>query len=251
MNYIFCGSYNGLLFALYIKNLGEEITVLSYNKNIIKYCKNENIKVIDFKKRPKTPHKSLIKLIRFKKILDKTIKKIDFKKDDKFFITGNMALGYDPFYLAKKLSKKGVCFYKYTDKKFKIFKSTKLKNIYFRGILLKIVIKMIFNLDIIFYETNKEPRLGVNINFMKKYDIKEYNPDDPFEQLILDTIKKTKINYKEFDNMIIDQGLPKGIIKHNSLVNFYKKLFGLPIEFALKKHPDALRPTLSKEETKF
>jgi hypothetical protein len=187
-------------------------------------------------------------MLKFKKILDNVIKKVDLGKDDAFFFCTNLALGYDGFYFAKELSKKGNCYYKFTDKLFKIYEPPKNKPIFFRGIIIKFIFKLVFDLDIIFYETNKVPRPGVAFSFIKENDIKEYAPKISFTDICFEVIKKSKSKSKRVDNLIIDQGPIENIIKFDTLIDFYKKLFELPLEFAFKKHPDAVRVPSTKED---
>lgn len=238
MIYIFGGGYKSLLFALYLKNLRKKITIVTYNKDTIKYCATENIDYIQFEKvRPKVT--SIYELFTLKKILDGLIKKIDLGKEDCFILTG-IALAYDSFYLAKELAKKGKVFYKIADRKFKKYKPQLHKPIFFRGAIFRPALKLILGIDIIYYEANKDPRLGIDENFLKKHDIEEYKPDIPTEEMIIEAIKKIKSNFREFDNLIIDDGGPlKNIIKFDSMMKLYDNLFKLPIGFAFKKHPSS------------
>jgi len=236
MIYVFCGAYKALMFALYLKSLGKEITVLTHNEDIIKYCAEENIKCIKFELvRPKFT--SFYKVFKLKKVLDEVIKKIDFHREDEFFLTGK-SMAYDSFYLAKEISKKGVVYYKNPDRELKKYKPPRFKSFFIRGYIVKLMLKFVLDLDLIYYDTHEDPRFGIDDDFLNKCGIKEYAPTIPAEKLILEGIKNYQSNYKEYDNFIVDDGLLIGYVKIDSMINLYKKLFDLPLKFAFKKHPN-------------
>ena len=83
MNYIYSGSHNSLLFSLYMKNLEEDITLITYDQDIIKYCKNENIKYIEYEFiRPTNPSiKTIIKIFKLRKNINELVKNIKFEKN--------------------------------------------------------------------------------------------------------------------------------------------------------------------------
>jgi len=246
MNYVYCRAPKPLLFALYLKNvLGEEITLVTCDKDMISYCDIENIKYIQFELKDtqfefgKYKIPSINKLSALKRTLDDVIKKIDIGKKDSFFLVGLKIKGYDSYYLAKKLSKKGVVYYRNPhDREINIYKPPRYKPIFFRGEILRIFLKIVFGLDLMYYEYNNNPTLGVDDKFFKKYNIVEYLPSVSSIELDLDTIKKSKSSYKEYDNVIIDDLAPlENITKFDSTKKLYEKLFNLPIDFAFKKHP--------------
>jgi len=236
MNYVFCGAYKALLFALYLKNVeGKKITILTNSKDITKYCEDEKIKCIKFDFiRPAATE--IYKLIKLKKMLDDVIKKIDFKKEDSFFITERI-IGFEQIYLAKTLAKKGKVYSKITHRDLKKHKPSGIKSFFIRGEILKIMVKLVLDLDLIYYESNKDPRLGFDEEYLRKCNIKNYKPDEKSEDMILEAVKKTKSSYKEIDNLIVDQGPNKNLIELNSVKKLYEEIFNLSIDFALKKHP--------------
>jgi len=235
MNYIFCGAYKGLLFGLYLRYLGKEITVVTYNGDLIKYCKAEKIDYIEYEHiGPRIT--TFYQFFKLKKVLDETIKKIDFKKEDAFFLLGKTK-GYDYFYLAKELSKIGKGYYKNPDREMEIYKAPKSKPIFIRGKILKFFYKIVLDLDLIYYTGNNgDPVLGIPNEFLKKYGIVEFKPDFSSEELLIDVVQKSKSDYKEFDNLIIDDR-PLSMIKFESIKDLYTKLYDLPVDFAFKKHP--------------
>lgn len=236
MIYVLCGAYKALLFALYLKQLGKDITIVTYNKNTIKYCSEEKIKYIPFEFF-QIGFFSFHKIPAFKKMLDSLIKKIDIKKNDHFFLLGNIN-GFDFFYLAKELSRKGKGHYKNPDKELEKFKPSKMKPFFFRGGIVRFLMKCFLGLDLIYYSgTNNSPAFGIDNSFLKKYNIVEYEPDIPSEEMILEAVKNNKTNYKEYEILIIDDALLTNTIKIDSLKKTYENLFALPVKFVFKKHP--------------
>ena len=238
MNYLFCGAYRALFFALYLKNSGKPISIITYNKDIIRYCKATNINYIYFEVlRPDL--KSFYKVGALKSRLDNLIEKIDFGKEDCYYQLGN-AVAYDSFYLAKELSKKGVVYFKNTEREWKIYKP-KLNRVFLETLLIKYLLKLFLGLDIMFYDTNTVPRFGFNDKFIKKNRMIKIAEDLDFDDIILEVVKKSNINQKEYDNLIISEGpIITGILKYDSIKNVYKSLMDLPREFAFKKHPDPI-----------
>jgi len=245
MNYVFCAGYKMLLFALYLKNvLDKEIVIVTYSTDVVEFCRAEKIDYIQiYQFRPHIS--SILKLIAFKKILDEVIIKIDMHKEDTFFVTSK-TISYELFYLVKELSKKGNLYFVPTMRELKIFKSPYYKP-FIRGIIYKLIIKIILGLDVMYYESNKEPRMGIDNNFMKKYNIKEFTLDLPFEELIFEAVKKNKMRYKSYDNLFIDSGIVDEIIVADSEKKLYKNLFELSIEFAFKKCPKSHKYTEERE----
>lgn len=239
MNYIFCPAYRSLFFALYLRNLGKSITIITYNKDIKKYCVDTNIDHLYFEVlRPGII--SFYKVGTLKSRLDNLIGRINFGKEDCFYLLDN-AIAYEGFYLAKELSKKGVAYFKDTSRELKIYE-LKFNRVFLEKLVIKYLLKIFLGLDLIFYETNKVPRFGINDKFIEKNKIIKIAQDQDFDDLILDVVKKSKIGQKEYENLIISDG--PGIInilKYDSIKNVYKNLVDLPIEFAFKKHPDPIK----------
>jgi len=248
MNYIFCGGYKGLLFALYIKKLGKEITIITSNKDTIKYCRAENIKFISFKRRRISP-KSVYKIFSFKKRLDEVLKEINIQKDDCFFMTG-LFKSYDFFYLAKNLSKIGKGYYKITGGVMKKYKSPWYKPIFVGGGIVRIAMKFVLGLDMIYYRAEeKAPFLGINQDFLKKYNIKEYEPNKSSKEMFFELTKEHKIRYGNHDNLFIDDDL-LGITKTGEMEKFYEVFNKLSYDVAIKRKPLARGAKGEEDEEK-
>jgi len=237
VNYVFCVAYRSLLFALYLKKKGKKIKIITYNKNIIKYCKKEKIGYIKYNQIV-INGSSFYKIFAFKKNLDRLVERMDFCEKDFFYLTGKTK-ALNVFYLSKSLSKKGNVYYypMSTAGGGKRYKPEKYKPVFLRGEILRFLVKIILDIDLIYYQGHGIPIIGVDDKFLKKYNIVEYVVDMPYEDIILDTVRKYKSNYKVFDNLIIGQGSLKNIIKFDSLAEIYKNLSELIGESAFKKHP--------------
>lgn len=240
MIYIFCGGYKALLFSLYLKNvLGKKITVITNDKDVIKYCDFQKINYIKYDYRPLVtayPIPPILKLRRFRKKLDETVKKIEMKKGDIFLLTGKLST-YGAFYLIKEVSKKGDVRLKNFCRELPIYEPGKFRPVFFRGLISKLLLKIILDLDITFYEANKDPRIGVGEDFLGRYGVKDFAPELSIEDSILEGVKKTKSNFQGFDNIIIDQGPIENQVSLTSVRKLYKDLFELPLDFAFKRHP--------------
>jgi len=239
MDYVFCGSYEPLFFALYLKSLGKKITVVTHNKSIAKYCEVKNINYIQFEN-IRIGVISIHKIFTFKKILNDVLKKIVLEKGDGFYLTGEIKT-YNAFYLAKELSKKGVVYF-YNSSKYRLekYKPPKNKPFFFRGGIIRLMLKLYLNLDLIYYNSRGVPCFGIDDGFLKKHNIIKYDMDISAGEMLLNIAKRSEVNYKKIDNLIIDQGALENIIDLESLKKLYKNLFKLPVEFAFKKHP--IRP---------
>lgn len=236
MHYIYCVSYEPLFFALYLKSLGEKITVVTHNKNIAKYCEVKNINYIQFEN-IRINVTSIHKIFTFKKILDNVLKKIVLEKGDIFYLTGEIKT-YNAFYLAKELSKKGVVYF-YNSGKYRLekYKPPKNKPFFFRGGIIRLMLKLYLDLDLIYYNSRGVPCFGIDDGFLKKHNIVKYDTDISAGEMLLNIAKRSGNNYEKIDNLIIDQGALENIVDLESVKKLYKNLFKLPVEFAFKKHP--------------
>lgn len=254
MNYVFCGAYRQLFFALYLKNLGKKVKIVTYNKDIKKFCEQVGIKYIFFEMfSPKI--EQFHKIPQLKNILDNLINKINFKHDDCFYLLGYV-ISVDGFYLAKELSKVGNVYYKNSEREFARFKfnvkTLTDKNIIkflfkYGKLYMRFFYKIILDLDLVFYKMNR-PIFGIDEKFFKKHNIREILPDKNYDQLISEVIKNSNVLEKNYDNLIVGQGLMKGIIKFDSMKELYGNILNMPFEFAFKKHPKPLGRIKKSEE---
>ena len=236
MHYVYCIAYEPLFFALYLKSLGEKITVVTHNKNIAKYCELENINFILFGN-VRIRLISIYKIFALKKILDDVLRKIALKKGDIFYLTGKFKT-YNGFYLAKELSKKGVVYF-YNSSKYPLERYTPPKNkpFFLRGGIIRLILKLYLDVDLIYYNSRGIPCFGIDDRFLKKHNIKKYDIDISADEMLLNVAKNSEIISKKVDNLVVDQGALESIIDSESLIKLYKNLLKLHVTFAFKRHP--------------
>jgi len=237
MNYIFCPSYQPLFFALYLKDLRKEVTVITYNEGVRQFCTHTKIKHIHFELlRPGIL--DFFKVVILKKRLDHVIKKIDFSEEDNFYLLGR-EIAYEGFYLAKELSKRGTAYFRNASREYEIY-GGKFSRVFLEMLAIKYLFKMFLGLDLIFYETYGNPRFGINDKFLEKNRVATIDKDRDFDELILDIARKSNIYQKKNDNLIASDGMLYEA-EFNSLVSVYKYLSNLPLAFVIKKHPNQLK----------
>jgi len=252
MIYIYCGSHLSLLFAVSLKNKGNEITAISSSEDVKKYCNDENINFIKLEYiRPTLL--SIHKLFKLKKMLNNTLEKIKCSKGDIYFLTGTVK-GYESYYLAKELFKKGfdIHYTVVSGLKFKKLKNPWYKPIFIRGIITRLALKLILGLDLKYYTNQSGPLLGIDDKFIKKYNFKKYEHNISNEELILEVAKSSKSSNKTFENVIVDQGSFGDVLKPGTIKNLYKKLSEIPVEYNFKKHPvPTAKDSLSDDPTAY
>ena len=104
MNYINCPSYSSIFFALHLQNIGEEIIVITINKNVKKFCDFSQIESI-LLTLPTLGFKNLYQVVDFKKQIDLILNKIPVIHSDKYYLLDN-SFTIEGFYIAKEWSKK-------------------------------------------------------------------------------------------------------------------------------------------------
>jgi len=258
MNYICCGGYRHLFLALYLHKLGKDTEIITYNKDTKKFFDYIDIECVYYS--DITPDlKSFYKLNNKKKQLDKLIEEIDFKSYDNFYFLSNI-FSFGKFYLAKEFSKIGNVYYKNSERDFKKYKFTlsKLKdknfyNHFFRygKIFFKFLLKIFWDLDLVFYEINNKPVYGIDKKFLNKHNIKKLLPDKNYEELISEVIKDSNILEKKYDNLLLIMNLSSNYIKKDSIKKLYKKISNMKCEIVIKKHPKPCENISIKEEKIF
>jgi hypothetical protein len=181
---------------------------------------------------------TVLKLWKYRKKLDNTIKKINPQKGDSFYLFSNMRKAYDFFYLAKELSKKYEVYYYNPNIERSRHKFTWKKPIFFRAELIRIPLKIAMGIELVYITDNQgNPCLRLDNEYLSKHNIKKYPVDKTFEDLLFDVIKKSKSSYKMVDNLIIDEGPLKSMLKTNTLKNLLENVLEIPADFAIKRHP--------------
>jgi hypothetical protein len=240
-NYIFCPSYPSVFFALHLKNSGKEIKIITHNISVKKYCSTADIDCIYFDSVDVFPYTRLYKIFILKSRIDNLIKKMNIKKEDKFFLLDN-SFDINTFYLAKECSKKGNVYFNVLGKIFNTYTENKYLSLsFFARTGSRYLFKMFLGLDLIFLEVHSSPIFGIGNKFLKKNKIKNFFLNKKLKELQLDAMRKSHINLKEYDNLIATDGNISGIVNGDSLIKVHKNLLKMPYNFAIKYHPHVLK----------
>ena len=253
MNYVLCNAYQELFFALHLKESGEDITVVTYNKDIKKYCIAAHIACLDFETirfsfgltvRPvllaRQAARTLREVSTLKRRLDDVLKKINLKEGDSFYFLSKEVC-YEGFYLAKELSKRGKGTVNFVDILWResIIYRARFNRRFLDHLIVRYLLRLFWGLKLMSYETSGYPRFGIDDRFFKENKIAINAPDRAFEELLLDVVKKTKTELKQYDNLLIgESSVIIGIISYDSIKEVYRNLAGLSVEIVLKKHPN-------------
>lgn len=251
MNYIFCPSYGSVFFALHLKNSGKEITIITHNISVKKYCGIADINCIYFDY-VGVPITKFYKIFILKSRIDNLIRRIDIKKEDDFYLLDN-SFDISAFYLARECSKKGNVYFNVIGKKFNAYTENRyLCMSFFARTYLRYLFKMFLDLDLIFLDVHHKPAFGINDKFLKKNKIKKFSLNKNLNELQLEAMIKNHIKLKEYDNLIATDGNFSGIANEVSLIKVYKNLLIHPQKFAVKYHPRVLKTQkLAKYEKVF
>lgn len=234
MNYINCPSYDPLFFALYLKDKGEDIFIITRNQDVEKYCIFKGILHI----------KLTQPILSFKKLFSLTLFKIDvslffqdkkIKSKDKYYFFGNEHT-IEGFYLAKLFSKKckvlnpmilNFSFYKRS-----LFTLNSIKHL-----IGKKIFKWRLGIDLILKDWKTHPVYGIDNNFIDKYKIIRFDFKNYFQKIKKEVIQNNQIKQKEYDNLY-DGGilLNEGVIKKESLKKLSEFLLSQN-NFVVKDHP--------------
>jgi len=241
MNYIYCGAHKPLLFANALKESGENITIITDNEDVKKFCISEKIDYIEFESVSYTVG-NILKIIFYKKKLDHVLDRINIQKEDCFYLISSKIKCYPGFYMAKELAKKGSVIYKDPhDQILEKYVPKKNKPVFFRGLIIKNLLHYGYGLDLVYYKLLKSPSLGIDDSFLKKHNIKIYEPNEYYHKLSFEGIKNSKRNCRDFDSLIIDSGSLENRIVQESIDAVFEKILKLPVEYAFKKHPSKVQ----------
>ena len=140
--------------------------------------------------------------------------------------------------MAKELAKKGSVIYKDPhDQILEKYVPKKNKPVFFRGFIIKNLLHYVYGLDLIYYKLLKSPSLGIDDSFLKKHNIKIFEPNEIYHKMSFEGIKNSKRNCRDFDTLIIDSGSLENRVVQESVDAVFEKILKLPVEFAFKKHP--------------
>ena len=242
--------------VLHLLNSGEEVTVVTSSRDVREYCLATKTKFLYFEtlipkyipaNNPIAVISAAVMFLRdltvLKRRLDRVVNEIDLGAGDTFHLLTRL-IQYDNFYLAKKFSKKGrVCFSAIEGKDDKPYVA-KFRRVDFKRLLLRKVLKIVLGLDLIFIEMESGVTgqtapyyLGIDGEFLKRHGIVNQSRD-LMELMSLVAVKTSTSDHEKYDHLIIGEG--GGVtdrIEYDSLKTVYQYLAALPLEIAVKKHP--------------
>jgi len=234
MNYINCPSYDPLFFALYLKDKGKDIFIITRNHDVQKYCEFTNISSI-FLTQPVLSIKTLGSLFSFKKEADDFFNGLNLSPEDRFYFFGNEHT-IEGFYLAKLFSEKcevlNPCILNFKEYTGQLFNFDGIKHQIGRKIF-----KQHLGIDLIFKDWKKHVAYGIDEDFIFKHNIVKFDCDY-FQTIKSGVIKNNQIKLKQYDNLI-DGGMfiCEGVIKESSLKEVSNFFSSSMDSFVVKNHP--------------
>lgn len=243
MNYINCPSFSSIFFALYLKNKNRNITVVTINESVKKYCEFANIKYL-FLKKINFGLKNPWRIVSFKKQIDNMISKIGVEENDNFYLLDN-SFTLEGFYIAKEWSKKGKVYFKDLEKiKFKEYSNKHNIKKITTFIFIKYLMKLYLNIEIKIMFINDNPVFIISRKYLENDNIFNLNINKDLSELKLEAIKNNSLKLKQYDNLIAAQGKGTGILKNNSIFNLYHKLLNYDFDYVIKEHPTVKNPEM-------
>jgi len=245
MLYIYSECYSPIFFALYKVNMRTEVTILTINKNVEKFCELMGIKCIFFH------HYSIgifnCWMIRdFKRQLKDLVKSLKWKEGDTFYILDN-AFALDGFYLSRLLRGKKSSFYYPTIKYNNFYNGPYLSKTFILSIFVLILYKIFTGMDLILLSTGGKPTLGIGNKFFKRNNIQVDNSIIDFRQLKLDVIKTNSVKLDIYEIMLADHGKLSGEIKFDSYEAVCNEIFTNAKSLVIKEHPRLKQDHLFKD----
>ena len=242
MDYIFCPSYADIFFALYLKNSGKEIKMITDNQSVEKFCRNADINSVYFEYIT-VPTTRPYKMFTLKIRMDNLIKRIDIQKGDVFYLLDD-AFDISAFYLAKEWAKRGNAYFHVLNRRFDAYKETGYLNLSFLArTSVRLLLQVFLGLDLIFFDAHGRPIYGIDDRFIGKNKIKRLSLNKSLYELQLEAMRKSPVKFREYDNLITTQSMSE-LADEASLIEIYNKMLELPCKFAVKYHPRPLENTV-------
>ncbi len=262
MHYFFCNAYLHLYYALDLnKNISKlnNVTVLTYNISIYKFCESINMKVIYFNPISKeislNIFRQLWRLIRIRKESKELIKKLNMKKNDiiiypnRFFLKQYAGMLSYILFKLQKISK--VYIADIIRQKFvkTSLKHIKNKSTRFRLIYKKFLDRIVFGTNLHYYKLDRFMQndeklwLGFNNNFGVDHIVGLNRENENNEVIKKITLEYDKILNEEYDHLILYDGDGNVEYKYSSssLEDIYRYIFSNIKNYAIKRTPKILQ----------
>ena len=220
--YLIIPSYPSLFLAVDIFLKGEDITIVTSNKNIQKVASELGIPCVfkDFYRNRWSRFIMRFSLVSFISSLDKS-KDIQLC-DDVYCIEG--------FFLLSRWRRNG-CYFNNLSYVFEDYK----KPIFFADILKLHVLRFVWGIEFCYKNVNGRPALGVNHRFFDLNGIK-YRQTHDYNDLKISVVKRLSLKVVSADHLFVLQGDLKGIIKTKSLRHLNRVISEVD-SMVIKSHP--------------
>ena len=239
MTYIYCECFSPIFWALYLRDKGEnEITIITINKNVEKFCLHISMKCIYFDRIPLSLSQ-YYNLKKFKRNIKSILELIKIKENEAFYILDNVCL-LEGFYFSHLLkNKKNVIYFKSIEIN-ELYKSPRINKKYIVAKLDLLFYKIFLKIDLVLKKINNKPVIGIDKSFLVKNKISVSEENKSFNEIKIEAIKRNKINFGSIDTLFVDGGSSETscYFKPNHLKNVIVLLRKYSKKIMIKEHPN-------------
>jgi len=241
MDYINCPSYASLFFALHQAETGKDVTVISGNRELVRYCREtgiscKGIEAFDLSCR------GLFRIHSYRRRIDSFVRSLNLSKTDIFYVLDTFYT-LEGFYLAVRFKRYcDVIFQPLADRDSVIqgrinpFKgpsylsAAKLR-------MKKAVLRAALRLDLEVADAHGIPSLAIGERYLKHNRIPEL-PVVDVNLLRLEAARQNPYHAENYDTMFVDDGQAGSMfISQDSLSKVYKLVLSRCSNLVVKEHP--------------
>jgi len=242
MIYIYCPSYTSIFLALYLRDKGKEITILTNNRSVQALCTHMEInhKYLGFSN-PVLFCKNLLVEYKERENLDNLLEDMNPGENDTLYFDG-YCVDYKLYYLIRKWPNKGKIFntelLNHKIVLYNYFKSSHPYGIrpYFRKIISMLVIYIIYGLRLKLYLLNeKSVHFGFDEKFKERHKI-IFEDFGDYKNMVKNVIKNNSMIIKKYDTLIIS-AYPYKDIDYSIYNQIIHEIPKLSSSIAIKIHP--------------
>jgi len=245
MIYIYCPCYTSIIFALYLRDKEDEITILTNNKSVKKFCVHMEIKYqyLGYSK-PFIFLKDLFAEYKERGNLNNLFERINPGENDTLYFDGYV-VEYKLYYLIKKWASKGKIFNtKLLNDKIVRYNYKKRSHPYrmkhyIKKIKSALIIYIIYGVKLKLYVVNeKSIHFGIDEKFKERHKINFRNFGD-YKIIVKNVIKKNLMIFKEYDTLIIS-AYPHKEIDYSIYNRIIREIPKLSSSIGIKIHPTTI-----------
>ena len=239
MTYIYCECFSPVFWALYLRDKDKnDITIITINKNIEKFCIHISMKCIYFERIPLS-FLQYYNLGKFKRKIKSILALIKIKKNEAFYILDNVCL-LEGFYFSHLLKNKRNVIYFSSIEINQLYKSPVISKKYILAKLDVLFYKIFLKINLVLKKINDKPVIGIDKNFFIKNNISLSEEVKSFNEIKIEVIKRNKINFGSVDTLFIDGGSSETspYLKPNYLHDIIVVLRKYSEKIMVKEHPN-------------